>query len=188
MSTPPRLATLDYLAEVAKDWALSSFAAAEDSTFVLTPHRFELDGHTVRRRRLSTRSREASGPLAAVRRVRDPVAWARSDIVTLLADSESGSVEYQQEIVEILGAEEDDVLAEAAFVIRIPGFPPASARSARPPRLSASASGVAAHRRLALRRRAGEDPREDRRPPGSVDGVHEGDGQPGGVGPGAHLP
>jgi hypothetical protein len=128
VSTPPRLATLDYLAEVAKDWAVSSFAAAEDGDFVLVPHRFELDRHTVRRRPLSPVSSEASDPLAAVGHAGHPVAWARSDVVTLLADSESGSVEYQQEIVEILGVEEDDILAEAAFVVRIPGFPPCLGR------------------------------------------------------------
>jgi hypothetical protein len=62
MSTPQRLATLDYLAEVAKDWTISSFAAAGNSDFVLVPHRFELDGRTVRRRRTPRRSREAANP------------------------------------------------------------------------------------------------------------------------------
>jgi hypothetical protein len=124
VSPPPRLATLDYLAEVAKDWVLSSFAAAEDSLFTLDPHRFELDGHTVRRRRISRRSREATDPLPTAGRTRDPVAWAYSGVVTVLADLESGSVAYEQEIVEILGAEEDGVLVEAAYVVRIPGFPP----------------------------------------------------------------
>jgi hypothetical protein len=124
MSSQPRLATLDYLAEVAKDWAVSSFAAAGDGTFVLTPHRFEFDGTTVRRRRLSRRSRETADPLAFAGRAGKPVAWARSDIATLFADTTSGGVAYEQEIVEILGVEEDDVLAEAACVVRIPNLPP----------------------------------------------------------------
>jgi hypothetical protein len=124
MSTPPRLVTLEYLTEVAKDWAVSSFAAAEDSDFVLIPHRFELDGPTVRRSRLSPDSKEASNPLAAVGRPRRPVAWARSDTVTLLADSESGPVQFEQEVVEVLAVDEDDVLADAAFVVRFPDFPP----------------------------------------------------------------
>jgi hypothetical protein len=124
VSTPPRLATLDYLAEVAKDWAVSSFAAAADSDYVLVPHRFELHGPTVRRSRLSPDSKEASTPLTAVGRPRRPVAWARSDTVTVLADSESGPVQFEQEVVEVLGVDEDDVLEEAAFVVRFPDFPP----------------------------------------------------------------
>ena len=128
MGTPPSLATLDYLAEVAKDWTLSRFAAAETSDFALAAYRFELDGHTVRRRRLSGRSREAADPLQAVGRTWHAVAWARTADVTLLADSDSGTVAFQQEIVEIIGVEGDDVLAEAAPVVRIPGFPPCLGR------------------------------------------------------------
>jgi hypothetical protein len=124
MSTPPQLATLDYLAEVAKDWALSRFAAAEDSDFIFPPHRFELHGHTVRRRPIAPDAPEAADPLKAVGRNRRPVAWARSAVVTLLADSESGPVAFEQEIVEILVVDQDEVLAEAASVVRIPGFPP----------------------------------------------------------------
>jgi hypothetical protein len=128
MSTPQRLATLDYLAEVAKDWTISSFAAAGDGDFVLDPHRFELDGRTVRRRRIPRRSREAANPLQAVGRTSHPIAWVRSDTVTLLSDSSSGPVEFRQEVVEILGADEDDVLGEVALVVRIPGFPPCLGR------------------------------------------------------------
>lgn len=128
MSTPPDIATIDYLAEVAKDWTLSCFAAAESSDFAFAAHRFELDGHTVRRRRLSRRSREAADPLHVVGRTRYAVAWARSAVITLLADSESGTVEFQQEIVEILAVESDDVLVEAATVVRIPGCPPCLGR------------------------------------------------------------
>jgi hypothetical protein len=39
------------------------------------------------------------------------------------------SVAYKQEIVEIIGVEEDDVVAEAAMVVvRIPGLPPCLGR------------------------------------------------------------
>jgi hypothetical protein len=125
----PRLATLDYLAEVAKDWVVSSFAAAADSDFVIAPHRFEFNGSTVRRRRLPRRSREAADPLALAGSTRTPTAWARSETVTLLADSAAGgSFAFQQEIVEIIGVEEDDVLAEAATVVRIPTLPPCLGR------------------------------------------------------------
>jgi hypothetical protein len=123
-SPPPRLATLDYLAEVVKDWVVRSFAEAEESTFALAPHRFELDGTTVRRRRLSHNAREATDPLGSVGRAPTPIAWARSDTVILLADAPDGSVAFEQEIVEVLGIEEDDIVAEAASVVRIPGLPP----------------------------------------------------------------
>lgn len=127
-SPPPRLATLDYLAEVVKDWALRSFTEAEDGGFVLAPHRFELEGTTVRRRRLSRQAREATDPLGSVGPTSTPVAWARSDTVLLFADGPDGSVAFEQEIVEVLGVEEDDVVAEAASVVRIPGLPPCLGR------------------------------------------------------------
>jgi len=123
MSTQ-RLATLNYLVEVAKDWTVSCFAAAENSDYVFIPHRFWLEGHTVRRRRIPRRAREAANPLQTVRGTHQPVVWARSDVITAPVDTESGTVAFQQEIVEILGVEEDDILAEAALVVRIPGFPP----------------------------------------------------------------
>jgi hypothetical protein len=128
MSPQPRVTSIEYLAEVAKAWATSSFASARDDTFALAPHRFELDGATVRRRRLRRRSREASDPLAVADRMRTPAVWARSETATLLADSPSGSVAYEQEIVEILAVEDDDVLAEAAAVVRIPDLPPCLGR------------------------------------------------------------
>jgi hypothetical protein len=125
----PRVAVLDYLAEVAKDWVASSFAAAEDSDFVLAPQRFQFIGSTVRRGEVPRRSREAADPLASAGSAQPPTVWARSDTVTLLADStDGGSVAYEQEIVEIVGVEEDDVLAEAATVVRIPALPPCLGR------------------------------------------------------------
>jgi hypothetical protein len=126
--SPQSLATLDYLAEVAKDWAVSSFASADDPGFTLKPHRFELDGLTVRRRGLARRSREASDPLAAASRPEHPVAWARSVQVVLLTDSPSGPVAYEQEIVEVLAADGEAILAEAAHVVRIGDLPPCIGR------------------------------------------------------------
>jgi hypothetical protein len=124
MNAPQSLSTLDYLVQVAKDWTLSRFAAAENSDFAIAPHRFELDGHTVRRSGIPRRSREAASPLQAVGRSAHPIAWARSDVATFFAETESGTVEFEQEIVEILGTEGDHVVAAAAHVVRIPGFPP----------------------------------------------------------------
>lgn len=128
MSSQSRVATLDYLAEVAKDWAVSSFAAAEDGDFALTPHRFEFHGSTVRRHRLSRRSREAADPLGSVGRTLKPIAWARAETLTLIADSAEASFAYEQEIVEVLGVEADEVVAAAAYVVRIPGLPPCIGR------------------------------------------------------------
>jgi hypothetical protein len=128
MSPPPRLGTLDYLVEVAKDWSVSRFAEAQDSDFAFAAQRFVLDRHTVRRRAIPRRSREASNPLQTVGRPRHPIAWARGEVATFLADTESGAVEFQQEIVEVLAVEGDEVLAEFALVIRIPGLPPCLGR------------------------------------------------------------
>jgi hypothetical protein len=128
MSTTPHVSTVDYLVEVAKDWVAGAFATAQDGDFALPPHRFELDGHAVRRRRLSRRSREAVNPLGAVAGPVEAVTWARAQIVTLLADSDEDCIAYEQEIVEILGVEDGDIVATAAFVVRIPGFPPCLGR------------------------------------------------------------
>jgi len=121
---PPRIATIDYLVEVAKDWTLARFAAAQSSEFVLGPHRFELLGAGVRRHALAPDSPEAASPLEAVRRAPAPTAWSHSTLVTLLADSDTGTLEFEQEMIEILAMEGDIVLAEAATVIRIPGLAP----------------------------------------------------------------
>jgi hypothetical protein len=128
MSTTPHVSTVDYLVEVAKDWVAGAFAGAQDSDFALPPHRFELDGHAVRRRRLSRHSREAANPLGAAGCPPEAVTWARAQVVTLLADSAEGCIAYEQEIVEILGVEDGDIVATAAFVVRIPGFPPCLGR------------------------------------------------------------
>jgi hypothetical protein len=122
--TPARVATVEYLVEVAKEWALACFTAAETGEFVLGPHRFDLGGTGVRRHALAPDSPEATSPFDAVQRVPTPTAWSHSTLVTLLADSETGAVAFKQEMVEILAMDGETVLAEAAAVIRIPGLPP----------------------------------------------------------------
>ena len=121
---PPRMATVEYLVEVAKDWTLACFAAAENSEFVLGPHRFDLGLAGVRRHALAPDSPEAASPLDAVQRVPTPTAWSHTTLVTLLADCDTGTVEFEQEMVEILAMEGEMVLAEAAAVIRVPGLAP----------------------------------------------------------------
>ena len=122
--TPPRIATIEYLVEVAKDWTLARFAAAEHSEFVLVPHRFELWGVRVRRHALPPDSREAASPFDAISRAPRPTVWSHSTLVTLLADSRTGTVEFEQEMIEILAMDGEMVLAQAATVIRIAGLPP----------------------------------------------------------------
>ena len=122
--TPPRIATIEYLVEVAKDWTLARFAAAQSSEFVLGPHRFALRDGGVRWHALAPDSPEAASPFDAVRRAPAPTVWSHSTLVTLLADSDTGTVEFEQEMVEILAMEGEMVLAEAAAVIRIAGLPP----------------------------------------------------------------
>jgi hypothetical protein len=121
---PPRLATLEYVVEVAKDWTLARFAAAQNSEFVLMPHRFELCGSAIQRHAISPDSPEATSPFDAVRRTPRPTAWSHSAVATILCDCETGTVEHEQEVVEILALDGDDVLAEVAYVIRIVGLPP----------------------------------------------------------------
>jgi hypothetical protein len=128
MSAQPDLTTLDYLVHVAKDWVISTFAAAGDSDFTLAPHRFELRGSTVRRRTLAADCPEASNPLPHAGPVDGAVAWARSENVTLLIDSDRETVAVDQEVVEILAVDGDDVLAEAACVVRITNLPPCLGR------------------------------------------------------------
>lgn len=126
-SPAPLLGTLDYLAEVTKDWVEHRFAAAKRSDFALAPHRFELRGTRVRRRRIPPGSPEGESPLA-VTTTTGPTAWCRSDVTLVLSDTETGTVAYEQEIVEVLVFDGNDLLAEAAFVARMPGFPPCLGR------------------------------------------------------------
>ncbi|HEY3943863.1 MAG TPA: hypothetical protein VGL78_01440 [Solirubrobacteraceae bacterium] len=48
-----RIATLEYILEVTKDWTVARFAAAQTSDFVLASHRFELWDATIRRQIIS---------------------------------------------------------------------------------------------------------------------------------------
>jgi hypothetical protein len=118
------IGTLEYVIEVAKDWTLARFAAAQASDFALPPHRFELCGNTVRRHAIPRRSAEGRSPFDAVRRTQRPTAWSHSTVLTVLAGSETDPVQYDQEIVEILALDDTEVLADGAFVVRIEGFPP----------------------------------------------------------------
>lgn len=125
MSTlSPRAAEIEYLAEIAKDWAVGCFASAQSSAFRLAPHRFELIETGVRRRRVRAGSPEAVSPLVAIAELKHPTVWAHGTTVTILVDSGSTTVAIEQEVVEILAFHRDLVMADAAAVIRIPGLPP----------------------------------------------------------------
>lgn len=126
--TPPLLGTLDYLAEVAKDWARERFATAQRGDFALPPHYFELCGDRVHRRRIHSLSPEADSPLTSARAATRPTAWCHSATLTLLNDTETGTVALEQEIVEVLVTDGEEIVAEAACVARIPGFPPCLGR------------------------------------------------------------
>jgi hypothetical protein len=120
----PHVGTLEYVVEVAKDWTRARFASAQTPDFALPPHRFELFGAAVRRRAVSPASLEGQSPFDAIRQSPHPVAWTHSTTVTLLADSDAGTAEYDREAVEILAMEGTDVLVECAFVVRVSGLPP----------------------------------------------------------------
>ena len=120
----PELGTLEYVVEVAKDWTRARFAAAQTDDFTLPPHRFELFGAAVRQLAVPPGSLEAQSPFDAVARVRHPTAWTHGTVLTLLADSEAGTTQYDQEAVEILAMEGTDILVEYAFVVRISGVRP----------------------------------------------------------------
>ena len=125
---PPLVGSLDYLAEVAKDWARHRFAIANRSDFTLAPSRFDLHRQGVRRRRVASGSAEAESPLAVAEQTTRPTAWCRGDVTMVLIDAETGTVGYEQEIVEVLAVDGDELLAEAAFVVRAPGLPPCLGR------------------------------------------------------------
>lgn len=124
MPASPRIAEIEYLVEIAKQWTVSSFACAQRSGFTLAPQRFELTGTGVRRRRVKAGSLEATSPLDAVTCVSGPTVWSHGTEVTVLLDLGSATVAVEQEVVEILAVDGDVVLAEAAAVVRIPGLAP----------------------------------------------------------------
>jgi hypothetical protein len=118
------LASVEYVLEVAKDWTVARFAAAQRSDFVLATHRFELCDDGVRRSMIAADSAEAASPLDAVDTAPQPTAWTHSTFVTVLFDTENGTVARDQEAVEILAMDDGDVLAEVAFIVRILDVPP----------------------------------------------------------------
>ena len=126
--TPPLLGTLDYLAEVAKDWARYRFATAKRSDFILAPCRFDLHRNGVRRWRVPPDAAEAESPLAVAEHMTRPTAWCRRDVMMMLIDTETGTVGYEQEIVEVLAIDGDELLAEVALVARVSGLPPCLGR------------------------------------------------------------
>jgi hypothetical protein len=125
---PSGLASLQYVLEVAKDWTVASFAAAQHCDFVPAPHRFELCDHAVRRSAVSAHSPEARSPLEAVRTTAQPTAWTHCTLATVLVDTEDGTVAREQEVIEILAMDDSDVLAEVAFIVRIRDVPPCLGR------------------------------------------------------------
>jgi hypothetical protein len=126
--TPPLVGTLDYLAEVAKDWARYRFATTKRTDFSLAPSRFDLYRNGARRRRVQPGSPEAKSPLAVAEHLTGPAAWCRRDVTLMLVGAETETVSYEQEIVEVLAVDGDELLAEAALVARVPGFPPCLGR------------------------------------------------------------
>jgi hypothetical protein len=104
--TPSRPATLEYLIATAKDCTRALLASAERSDFALPTHRFEW----------AMRESAASGSGHAPERL-PPVGCrpreslrgrvVRGVLVTVLADSDLGTPEFEQELVEILTMEGD---------------------------------------------------------------------------------
>ncbi len=77
---------------------------------------------------MASGSAEAQSPLAIAEETNRPSAWCRGDVTMILIDTETGTVGYEQEIVEVLAVDGHDLLAEAAFVARAPGLPPCLGR------------------------------------------------------------
>jgi hypothetical protein len=126
MQTSP--GTLEQVVELAKQWALAQFAAARTTGFALAPHRFELYGGAVRRHAIPPESREGQSPFDVVQRTNRPTVWAHSAVLTVLSDSDTGTDEHEEEVVEILAMDGSDAFADFAYVIRIAGFPPCLGR------------------------------------------------------------
>ncbi len=125
-TSSPRIAEIEYLLEIAKDWSAACFASAQGSDFTLAPHRFELTSTGARRCRLRRGSPEAVSPLAVMDDLTEATVWSHTTVVTLLVDfhSDSTTTAIEQEMVEVLAVDGELVLADAAAVIRIPGLPP----------------------------------------------------------------
>jgi hypothetical protein len=124
-SSSPRIAEIEYLVEIAKDWTVSCFASAQSSDFTLALHGFELTGAGVQRHRVRPASPEVVSPLAVMADLAHPTVWSHGTVVTLLVDSGSTTAAIEQEVVETLAVDGDLVLADAAaVVVRIAGLPP----------------------------------------------------------------
>ncbi|HEY2319906.1 MAG TPA: hypothetical protein VGH67_16490 [Solirubrobacteraceae bacterium] len=111
----------EYLLTVAKEWTHARFAAAQSSEYVPAAHRFELAPDGFRRVALAAGSPEARSPTEAVTRVAAPTVWSHSVVATLLADGDEQTLEFEQEVIEIVVMDGDAVSAEASPVIRVPG-------------------------------------------------------------------
>jgi len=122
------LASLEYVLEVAKDWTVARFAEAQHSDFVLKPHRFVLGDHGIVRSAVETDSVEAESPLDGLDEAPQPTAWTHRTFVTVLYDTDDGTVAREQEAIEILAMDEHGVLAEVAFIVRILDAPPCLGR------------------------------------------------------------
>ena len=120
----PLLGSLDYLAEVAKDWVRYRFGTARRSDFTLAPCRFDLHPQGVRRRRVPANSAAAESPLSVAAQLTQPTARYRADVTMRRVEASTGTIGYEQEIVEVLAVDGDELLAEAALVARAPGLPP----------------------------------------------------------------
>ena len=89
MSTSsPRIAEIEYLVEIAKDWTVACFASAQSSGFTLALHRFELTEAGVRRRRVRPGSPEAASPLSVVADLTNPTVWSHATVVTCSSNSD----------------------------------------------------------------------------------------------------
>jgi hypothetical protein len=106
---PPPAPTVEYLVGVVKDWTQARFAATQSSKFVFAAHRFELTEDGFRRICLPEDSPEANDPLDAVPRVSTPTVWSHSTVVSVLTDSDAETLEFEQEVIEILAMEGDAV-------------------------------------------------------------------------------
>ena len=124
----PGLASLEYVLEVAKDWTVARFAAAQDSEFILEPRRFELHDHGIVHSMIATGSAEGRSPIDAIDAVEQTTAWTHSTVVTVLYDTEDGPVAREQEAIGVLAMDEREVLAEVAFIVRIRDVPPCLGR------------------------------------------------------------
>ena len=121
-AAPSSVSEAAYLLQVAKDWTISTFAAAQGSEFALAPHRFELDGTSVRRSPLRPESPEAVSPLEADAPSPNPVAWSHRALVTVLVDHDAETSAVDQEVAEVIAVDGAVVLAQAAPVVRVSGL------------------------------------------------------------------